>query len=145
MINFSIVNGNNLPIPPTLSTSNRDIYTDFLPTVFQGSTRYYCDEIFKAVKACDEFADFQYYAHKEKSNRCQIYANSALSKYKELQEKSTYKYLEDFTLGAIEFHLFEEFTPPRIQSTNLLKLFCVNRKLSNANVFEQNLFSVLPE
>ena len=155
MINFEIVNENNLPIPPTLSTSFENIYTDSPPTVFQGSTKYYCDQIFLAVKACDQYADFQYYVHqanvqKMKSNRCKIYANAALSKFTQLQKKSSYKYLEDFKLVSIQFHLSNEFQTPRIESTNLLKLFCVHRKLLNSNlniiyVFEQNLFSVLGE
>ena len=79
---------NNLPIPTTLSTSHHNIYTDFPPTVFQGSPIYYCDEILLAVKACNEYADFQFYQHKLKNNRCQIYANSALNKFNQQQQKN---------------------------------------------------------
>ena len=95
---------NNLPIPTTLSTSHHNIYTDFPPTVFQGSPIYYCDEILLAVKACNEYADFQFYQHKLKNNRCQIYANSALNKFNQ-QKKLSYKYLKEFTLASIEFDL----------------------------------------
>ena len=103
-----------------------------------------------AIKKCDREADFKFFVQRCNSDRFKVYADTAVSIFSKLQSYVQFKHLPKFTLASIEFHFTKVYSPPKLNSTNLVYLFCVHRKVEDVNVniiytFQPNLFSVLSE
>ena len=148
MVNLTIINKENLPVPTFLSTSTWVIYDDKPPTFYQGSTIHQCDEILIAFKQCDRGGDFSYFLSTTTTEKCQAYVNTFVRIFQLLKKQHRFKHIKKFTLETIEFHLSSEYVPPNLYSTNMVYMFCAHRFVEDVYlnivfILQPNLFTII--